>query len=852
MNPESKGSNGPLQLRGGLVASCFVILLAAGWTEIQAAELPKTPPQAGETTPAPPVPVAIAASEIIPRAEQTLKALQETRFEIAAESAAVLNSIQRDITAFAERSDRRWQAESENIAEVRSVQRLNDILREWSLEQSQLDSWDRVLSRRSQSLVGQEKDISQILDTWQATRATGKQQALPDIALQRIAEVLREADAVRGVIHADMEKLLHLQNQLATRRDFLSKIRNELDRAREKSGRGLFVLDSLPLWEALFNRESRDVVIVQVVQSSLRFVEDSQEFINKYRVRLLWHAVLLLAMVLLLRFLRGSLTPQAVEKLGGSSANFVLDRPLASSFLLALTALPLLYPGAPAAVLRIAFLPSVIPAIRLLPGLLPRIYRRWLYMLVALYVLDFLRYLLPAAGLLTRLLLLLIALGGCAGLGLFLRLRGAELSGQRSRERLVLVALQLVLFLFGVSVVSNFAGNLALAEILVAAPIRITYAAALIFAGAHLLMTLAVVALQSPRASWFRSVQAHGELIAFRCSAFIRFAAILFWVVFSLYVVGVAGDISAAGADFLQLRWKVGAAEISIQDVAAFIAVILGSFVFSRLIRFVLSEEILPRIRLPRGVPGAVDVLARYGILLLGFFIALAAAGVDLSKVTLLVSAVGVGIGFGLQSVVNNFVSGLILVFEHPLQVGDSIEVGTIFGEVRKIGFRASVIRTPDGADVVIPNGELVGTKFINWSLSDRLRRISITVGVAYGTDAGRVIDILVGIARNHRHVLVNPAPLAVFDRFGDSALNFTLLCWAFLDNFFLTRSELTIAIDTAFKEAGIEIPFPQQDVHVHWPDGGGAFSNQFHEMNELKSDKDRAFVSVQEPLVKK
>ncbi len=416
----------------------------------------------------------------------------------------------------------------------------------------------------------------------------------------------------------------------------------------------------------------------------------------------------------------------------------------------------------------------------------------------------------------------------------------------------MLVALQLGLFLFGVSGVSNVVGNVTLAELFVAAPIRLTYAAALIFAGAHLLMTLAVVALQSPRARWFHSVREHGELIATRCKAFIRFAAILFWAVFTLYVLGVAGDISAAAGDFLQLRWKVGAAEISIQDVAAFIAVILSAFIFSRLIRFVLAEEILPRIRLPRGVPGAVDVLARYGILLLGFFIALAAAGVDLSKVTLLVSAVGVGIGFGLQGVVNNFVSGLILVFEHPLQVGDSVEVGTVFGEVRHIGFRASVIRTPDGADVIIPNGELVGGRFINWSLSDRLRRISISVNVAYGTDPGRVIDILVGIARNHPQVLVNPAPLAVFDRFGDSALNLTLFCWAFVDTFFITRSELTIAINNAFNEAGIEIPFPQQDVHVHWPDGQGPFSKQFEKMNELTSDKDRVFVPAKDSLVKK
>jgi len=156
------------------------------------------------------------------------------------------------------------------------------------------------------------------------------------------------------------------------------------------------------------------------------------------------------------------------------------------------------------------------------------------------------------------------------------------------------------------------------------------------------------------------------------------------------------------------------------------------------------------------------------------------------------------------------------------LQVGDFVEVGTIFGEVRKIGFRASVLRTPDGADVVIPNGELIGGKFVNWSLSDRLRRIGISVGAAYGTDPNQVIEILLGVARKHPEVLADPSPLAVFDRFGDSALNFTLFCWSRVDNWFVTRSELTIAINNAFKEAAVHIPFPQQDVHVHWPDRQG------------------------------
>jgi small-conductance mechanosensitive channel len=821
----------------------------------RAAEQPKTPTPTSETKQAPPAPVAIPASEVIPRGEQTLRSLQETRFQLAADSDAALNSIQTEIAAFAEKSDQRWQGEAEMIRGLRSLQRLNDILREWSLEQSQIDGWDRALSRRSQILVAHENDVAQISETWQATRDAGKQQAFPKVALQKVAEVLREADAVRGLIRASMAKLLGLQIQLANRRDILAKIRNDIDKAREDSGRYLFVLDSPPLWEAFATAESHDVILVQAIQSSQRFVLDLQEFIQKYSDRIVWHVVFFLAMVLLFRFLPRGLTPEAVERVGGAATLFVLDRLFASSFLLALTAVPLIYSGAAVAVLRIATLPTVIPLVRLLPRLVPRTFRHWVYMLVTMYVLDFLRYLLPADWLLTRVLLLMIAAGGCVGLGLFLRSRRVELSASSFTGRLDLLAIRLGLFLFAASVVSNVIGNMTLAEILVATPIRITYGAALIFVGAQLLMTLTVVALQSRPARWLLSVREHGEMIALRCRTLIRVSAIMFWAALSLYTVGVLGDISAAGAGFLQLRWKLGATEISIQDLAIFIAVFLSAVIVSRMLRFVLTEEVLPRIPLPRGVPGAVDVLSRYGVLLLGFFIALAAAGVDLSRVTLLISALGVGVGFGLQNIVNNFVSGLILVFEHPVQVGDVIEVGTSFGEVRKIGFRASVLRTPDGADVIVPNSELIGSRVINWSLLDRLRRMSISVSVAYGTDPNRVIDILIEIARKHPAVLAEPAPLAVFDRFGDSALNFTLFCWSSVDKFFLARSELTIAINNAFKESGIQIPFPQQDVHVHWPDSpSSAFESKARskEGNQLKSDKDPKSVSGEDSFTRK
>jgi small-conductance mechanosensitive channel len=849
MNPKYDGPRRIQKRAGALTAVWIILFLLATGGILEAAEPSKTPGD-GKPSSAPP----IAESEIIPRADQTVKSLQKLRSAVAAD--ATLSSIQKDLAALEEKSDRRRESDGQPVSKPRSVQGLNEMQREWSLEQNQLDDWEQALAGRSKILLAQERDVDRIIESWRATQAAvAKKFFFKAVLERRVEEVLREAQATRQAIQEQTTRLLKLQSQVADRLATLGEIRKEIDRARKELSRSLFTLNTPPLWEALFRPGAKDVIGAQVAESARKFSDDLQEFLQKYADRILGHTAFFLVLLILFRVLRRGLTPEAVERVDGSSALLILDRPVATSLLLTLIAVPLFYPEAAAPILRIAILPTVISILRLLPGLLPKFCRKWVYGLVLIYVLDFLRYLLPVDWLLTRLLLLIIAVGGGIGLGLFLRSRGPELSAFGSKERFIVPAARLLLFLFAVSTLCNLIGNMTLAEILVSTPVRVIYAGALIATGAHLLITLTMVGVQSPAARYLRSVREHGERIALGCRTLIRLAAVILWVVISLYTMGILGNISGVGADFLQLRWKLGAAEISVQGLAVFCVVLLSAVVLSRILRFVLSEEILPRFRLSRGVPGAVDLLSRYGVLLLGFFIALAAAGVDLTKVTLLVSALGVGIGFGLQNVVNNFVSGLILVFEHPVQVGDYVEVGSLFGEVRKIGFRASILRTPDGADVVIPNSELVGARFINWSLFDRLRRISISVGAAYGTDPNHVIDILVRIARTHPAVLYQPEPMAVFDRFADSALNFTLLCWTDVDQFFLTRSELTVAINKAFKEAHIEIPFPQQDIHVHWPDKSAAGIESVARLkgsNQPKSDKDPPLLSETESLAKK
>jgi small-conductance mechanosensitive channel len=186
------------------------------------------------------------------------------------------------------------------------------------------------------------------------------------------------------------------------------------------------------------------------------------------------------------------------------------------------------------------------------------------------------------------------------------------------------------------------------------------------------------------------------------------------------------------------------------------------------------------------------------------------------SELAFVVGALGVGIGFGLQNVVNNFVSGLILMFERPIQPGDVIDVSGISGKVLNIGMRATTLTTFEGAEVVVPNGTLLSEKLVNWTLSNTTRRLEVSVGVAYGTDPHRVLALLEEVARSTPSVLNDPPPMAVFVGFGASSLDFLVRAW--ISDYFesvVTKSTLTLRVNDALKEAGIEIPFPQHDLHV-------------------------------------
>jgi small-conductance mechanosensitive channel len=312
-----------------------------------------------------------------------------------------------------------------------------------------------------------------------------------------------------------------------------------------------------------------------------------------------------------------------------------------------------------------------------------------------------------------------------------------------------------------------------------------------------------------------RMIRHHRLLIEVRAHRVLVWMAVVAWTARYLSYLGLWEPTVAVSGELLTTRIALGSIGTSAADLLAFVLTLWLAYLLSAFVRFVLEEEVYPRAGIATGISYAASSVFHYAIIAVAFLVALGFLGVTLTQVTVLAGALGVGIGFGLQGVVQNFVSGLILLFERPINVGDAVRVGDLEGWVRRIGIRASVVRTLQGAEVIIPNAQLTSEKVTNWTLTDQHRRLAIPVGVSYGTQPREVIVLLENVARAHPQVLAEPPPSGIFMGYGDSAINFELRAWTEYDGAIKVQSDLTAAIYDAVYAAGMSFPFPQREVRL-------------------------------------
>jgi small-conductance mechanosensitive channel len=277
--------------------------------------------------------------------------------------------------------------------------------------------------------------------------------------------------------------------------------------------------------------------------------------------------------------------------------------------------------------------------------------------------------------------------------------------------------------------------------------------------------------------------------------------------------------VSAINAAGIPLAWTapLPAVSLSLLQIFLLIALLVAVFWISSRTKRFLFNRVLAQSGLDRALQYAIAQIISNIVLVVGVLIVLENTGIHLGALTVFAGAVGVGVGFGLQNIASNFISGLVILAERPITIGDRVEVAGITGQVQQIRARSTVIRTNDNIMMIVPNTKFIDSPVTNWTYGDPRVRFRIPVGVAYGSDIAKVRDALLAAGRENPNTLKEPEPSVFLEKFGDNSIDFQLVVWSSEMSARPSRyrSDLNFAIEQKFREAGIELPFPQRDLHI-------------------------------------
>jgi small-conductance mechanosensitive channel len=797
-----------------LVAVLCTASLLARAPAVRADVVP--PPPAAEPSPAPAL--TIPAPEIVTRAEDA-KTLMRRVAERATDE-GVKNDIEAQLPETSAKLRERTAQADAMLEASATFDALDDLDTEWRAREKRLTGWRLALTQSAKAIEADLALLQQEHALWQRTREAPEAATLPPATLARVSEVIESLTRAEQRLGRQRASILTLQNEVAEEELVVRRVVDRITSDRNELGKQIWQRDAPPLWSPQAYAPSGDVSFLpeRMRQAVTRKLDLLREFaglsISRLELEALFFTLVLGALLAARRRVRAATGAQTDPALAMPTRIF--DRPVSAAIVVSIAWTMWLLPRPPGVWSEVEAFVLLIPVLRLLPIELYGDLRSGLLGLSLLFLAGSVRGVFSVFPTVERFLILPETLGAIALLAWLQRPERTRRFGSiRPFGPIVAPAARIALAICVVALVCNSLGLAMLSRLLLRGVLASIYGAVALYALVRFAGGVVTAALRSTAARKLRLVREHGELVRRRLLVIQYWIGGLAWLLLSLRVVGLEDDLTAGVTRVLAARLEIGTVSVSLGNVVAFFLTLWIASQISRFLRFVLDEDVLPRIALPRGVPAAISTGVHYAILAAGALIAIGAAGVDLSKFSLIAGALGVGIGFGLQNVVNNFVSGLILLFERPVQTGDMIEVGGLQGEVKRIGIRSSTVRTFEGADVIVPNASLIADRVVNWTFSDRTRRVDLTVGVAYGSDPSKVLALLIATAKESPEVLSLPEPVAFFTGFGGSSLDFVLRVWCRIELAPGVKSALGIAIHDALRSAGIEIPFPQQDVHL-------------------------------------
>ncbi len=785
-----------------LIAEAVMVVSVVIGTRLPFLSLPPARAQAG--APEENTPSSIPLAEVAGEAEAASARLRELRAEI--ESDAATETIAKQIAPLAREIDARSSESRKIIAQRPALEILDTLEADWRRVRRTVSRSAREMNTRLVGLDHDGSELEELAKTWNQTQQSAQESKAPSEVLKRIESVVAEITQVRERAQQQRSRTLTTQSRLAAQDARIADALASISRARDNLLGQLFNQDSTPIWTA-GSVENRGKILQESSGSLFRQRDALTLYSDREAAAFFLHVIFFCALAAVFYFARERTRRLQNSGLWPSPAA-VLERPIAAALLMASLSIPWLYPEAPRLLWAIFGLFALMPSVILLRCRTQRDFHPIFYALLLFYVLDQIRTLTAAVPVLPR-ALFLAELLGATGFWLWMLRRLSEpvASDAHFSPKTLRIVFWTAFAVSGSAFGANAMGFVLLGNLLGNALLRSSYFALILWALIEVLDALAGLLLRFQPVYSLSAVRRYNALLQERIRIALWWLGGIAWIVFVFGKLLLRERLFTAIEVLLAARLSVGSIHLSFGDVLAFAVTVWAAFLFSRLVRFLLDEEVYPRLPLAPGLPYAISTMVHYVILFAGFVAAVAVLGIDMTKVTILAGAFSVGVGLGLQNIFNNFVSGIILLFERPVKVGDIVQIEDASGVVEHIGIRASIIRTIEGSEIIVPNGKLISERVTNWTLTNRQHTIQLPVAVAPGADPGKVATLLEHAATSHPLIAKDPAPQALVVKLGPDALGLELRAWTDrLEQWMQIRSELAISVSSALAAENIAL----------------------------------------------
>lgn len=721
------------------------------------------------------------------------------------------------------------------LAGRNTLESVSAIEREWMALDRKTGSWASTIQDQIVEVDKSITSLDVLKDLWNRSIAAVTQRSQADTAnnaiddntadvippeiLRRVNDAIAEIDSAKKLAGERRAELLTIESGLSESQSEINTHMEDLKNKREGLLSNIFKRDDVALWSPAAFGSERTSFSTELKNTLNAQTEAFWIYLARYPQRFAFHGFFFIGVLALMFWIRKKITPIAAKepKLVNQAAFFKM--PVASALVISTLLASVIYPQSPRLLLTILGTALIIPGVLLLRQTIEKPLNYLLYGLLIFYIADRVRDIVQDLIFVNRVIFAFEMLAAFVLLIWFHRsnhIASQVEAGTFKVYSIIKKAIPITAAAFGIAFIANITGFVSLSYLIGSGLLRSAYSALIIYTVVRILSAAVAFALRVKPFNLLGSVRQNRSLIRQNITRYISWGMLFLWVIVVLNIFSIHDTVYAVIADLFSYEVGIGEISFAIGDIVLFLVTIWAATQISRLIRFFLEEDVFPRVGLGGGISFSISSVIHYLVIIVGFLIAIAAVGIEMSRFAVILGAIGVGIGFGLQSIVNNFISGLILLFERPVKVGDTVELSGQIGKLRKIGLRASVLKKADGAEVIVPNSQLITDEVVNWTGSDDNRRIDIQVGVAYGTDPHRVMELLNEIPLRYDLVLSDPPPLAIFKGLGSNALEFESRFWVHDGSGWVSlRSKVVTAILDAFVKEGIEMPSTQYDLNL-------------------------------------